>query len=411
MKTPTFPMKVKKGSSTVTIYSRDNKGYPEYTLAFYQEGKRTLETSADFLALRARADEVLDDLKEGRTGPAALKLSDRNDYARAVAALRPTGQALDVAVKHYAKAVEILGADLVVMAAQEYAKRHLNTKTLLVSDAVKEFIAEKERQKRTDTHVQRLTSRLTRFAESINQDVASVTAADIDLFLDGLKSGLCPVVARTRDNWAGDISNFFNWTKRKRYVPSDYDEHQRVTRMHSNQDGLIEIYTPEEMIDLLKKADTRLIPFLVIGAFAGLRSSEFLLLDWSDVKFENGSSCIVVQKGKVKQRGKSRRIVPMTKNLKAWLSRQPKKSGPIWPHSEPLLYKLMAKLPGTKNNALRHSFISYRVASTKNVNQVALEAGNSSQIIFSNYRELVTEQDGQRWFEIKPKAPKKPKQP
>jgi hypothetical protein len=55
-----------------------------------------------------------------------------------------------------------------------------------------------------------------------------------------------------------------------------------------------------------------------------------------------------------------------------------------------------------KHNGLRHSFISYRVAAIKNVAQVALEAGNSPAMIFSNYRELVTPQDAKGWFAIVP---------
>ena len=55
-----------------------------------------------------------------------------------------------------------------------------------------------------------------------------------------------------------------------------------------------------------------------------------------------------------------------------------------------------------KHNGLRHSFISYRVAVIKNVAQVALEAGNSPAMIFSNYRELVTPQDAKAWFGIVP---------
>jgi hypothetical protein len=55
-----------------------------------------------------------------------------------------------------------------------------------------------------------------------------------------------------------------------------------------------------------------------------------------------------------------------------------------------------------KHNGLRHSFISYRVAEIKNVAQVALEAGNSPQIIFSNYRALVRPADAQKWFSIVP---------
>jgi hypothetical protein len=53
-------------------------------------------------------------------------------------------------------------------------------------------------------------------------------------------------------------------------------------------------------------------------------------------------------------------------------------------------------------NALRHSYISYRLAIVKDAAKVALEAGNSPDIIFKHYRELVTEQDAKAWFAINP---------
>jgi hypothetical protein len=55
-----------------------------------------------------------------------------------------------------------------------------------------------------------------------------------------------------------------------------------------------------------------------------------------------------------------------------------------------------------KHNALRHSFISYRVADIQNVAQVALEAGNSPQMIFKHYRELVRPAAAKEWFAIVP---------
>ena len=70
-----------------------------------------------------------------------------------------------------------------------------------------------------------------------------------------------------------------------------------------------------------------------------------------------------------------------------------------------------------KRNALRHSFISYRVAAIQNVAQVALEAGNSPRVIFSNYREVVTPKQAKEWFEIgldsvtNPSLKKQPKKP
>ena len=55
-----------------------------------------------------------------------------------------------------------------------------------------------------------------------------------------------------------------------------------------------------------------------------------------------------------------------------------------------------------KHNALRHSFISYRVSQCKNVAQVALEAGNSPQMIFQHYKELVQPDAAKAWFSLRP---------
>jgi hypothetical protein len=53
-------------------------------------------------------------------------------------------------------------------------------------------------------------------------------------------------------------------------------------------------------------------------------------------------------------------------------------------------------------NALRHSYISYRLAIVKDAAKVSLDACNSPDIIFNHYRELVTEQEADEWFSIMP---------
>ena len=70
--------------------------------------------------------------------------------------------------------------------------------------------------------------------------------------------------------------------------------------------------------------------------------------------------------------------------------------------------RLAAKTPGQRipggwrRNALRHSYISYRVAKTGDVPRTALEAGNSPEMIFRHYREIVDEQSAEAWFAITP---------
>ena len=52
------------------------------------------------------------------------------------------------------------------------------------------------------------------------------------------------------------------------------------------------------------------------------------------------------------------------------------------------------------HNGLRHSFITYRMATEKSAAAVSLEAGNSPRMIFQHYRELATEAQGRAWFNV-----------
>jgi hypothetical protein len=55
-----------------------------------------------------------------------------------------------------------------------------------------------------------------------------------------------------------------------------------------------------------------------------------------------------------------------------------------------------------QENGLRHSFISYRLAVLNDTAKVALEAGNSEEVIFTSYREVVTPEVAKAWFAVAP---------
>ncbi len=57
-----------------------------------------------------------------------------------------------------------------------------------------------------------------------------------------------------------------------------------------------------------------------------------------------------------------------------------------------------------KHNALRHSFISYRCAVTKNVAQVSYEAANPSAIIHTHYLNARRESEAVAWFGLGPEV-------
>ena len=98
--------------------------------------------------------------------------------------------------------------------------------------------------------------------------------------------------------------------------------------------------------------------------------------------------------------------MPISDNLRQWLLPHVGR-GLIVPSAE--TYRKATNLSRRlgidwPHNVLRHSFISYRIAKIKNANEVALEAGNSPDIIFRHYRELATEEQADAWFAIVLKA-------
>lgn len=195
---------------------------------------------------------------------------------------------------------------------------------------------------------------------------------------------------------------FGNFLKQRGDLPNDKPSVFEGVMKYREDVTSVTLYTPEEMRAILEGAHELLIPMLAIGAFAGLRSAEIARLDWKHIRFDRGF--IECEAAMTKTR--RRRLVPISDNLRAWLEPLRQPEGPI------VLHK---KLPGAlihlghtigmkwKRNALRHSYISYRLALVPDTARVALECGNSPNVIFAHYRELTTPQEAEAWFGIVPR--------
>jgi integrase len=145
------------------------------------------------------------------------------------------------------------------------------------------------------------------------------------------------------------------------------------------------------------------LPVIALGAFAGIRTAEIERLDWQDINL--AEKFIVISADKAKTA--SRRIVPIVPNLAQWLAPYATQTGKMWKSTScdlrfaRAVCVKAAKTPW-KSNGLRHSFISYRLADIQNAAQVALEAGNSPNVVFRHYRELVKPSTAKAWFSIQP---------
>jgi len=183
--------------------------------------------------------------------------------------------------------------------------------------------------------------------------------------------------------------------------------------------GDVEIFTPAEIRRLLAATTPDFLPCLALGAFAGLRSAEIERLEWSDIRLTERH--IVIGAGKAKTA--SRRVVPVSDTLAAWLTPYAAQTGMVWQGTHEAFYiaqqatAAATAVPADaqnstpakpavkwKQNALRHSYASYRFAQTADAGRVAGELGNSAAVVHKHYRELVKLTDADRWFAVRPNA-------
>jgi integrase len=233
----------------------------------------------------------------------------------------------------------------------------------------------------------------------LTRPIAEITTAEIDDYLRGLA-----VSPRSRQNIRSALISAFEFAKSRGYLPRDRASAAKLSSRVKVREGDVEIFTPTEMAAMLEAADTNTIPILVLGGFCGIRSAEILRLDWREVDFEQCHVTI----GAAKAKTAARRIVPLSPNAVEWLSPYRNRTGLIVPSAKQRVSEWLndcAKKAGVtwKHNALRHSYGSYRLAAIKNAPEVALEMGNSPNVVFKHYRELVTPRDTAAWWAIRPK--------
>lgn len=440
-----FPKQVKEGNAKVTIYwqpnpsrsvnpetgkrERTGKVFDSYILAYYQ-GTKTVtdrktgqprevpklvrEKFGDPQDAEIKARSVVNKL--ANLQGEALKLTNLEalDYADGMRQLhewKPDVR-LSPTITDYVSAKKRLPEDVSLSeCVSDYLSRHrvgLPRKT--IREVLDEMLEVKASAGISEPYANELRLRLGQFADCFAVPIASVTSKQIQDWLVGRK-----VSGRTQNNYRRLVSTLVRFAIRRGYLPKDHDEMSGVERV-KDSGGEIEIFTPDELRKLFASCLTpvkerrvlrtreEMIPYLAIAAFCGLRAAEIQRLDWSQVHLTGPERFIEVRANIAKTA--SRRTVPISDNCAAWLAPYAKASGPVAPFErcDKQLFIYLAGKAGVpwKHNGLRHSFISYRLAIIKNVHQVSLEAGNSPQMVFKNYRQLVRESEAAEWFAITP---------
>ena len=308
------------------------------------------------------------------------------------------------------KALHIVrGLNLSLTEAAEFAHKHLSPPKgdITVCALIEELIEAKHNVNLRSRSINDLKSRLGLFSESFgNYLVKSVSNNEIRVWL---KESFPEYSPRSIKNYRNCIHSFFSYA-----VENGYREDNPVTRIPVPKEDWKPpvILTPEQASRLLETAvsrpQLRLLPFVTLQLFAGLRTTEITRLTWDAINLEEKILTIGANIAKKRQF----RIVELMPVTIAWLECCHPKKGEITPGRFDDRLAELRKLAGFENwrkdysNAARHSFASYLYALTSDSAKVSAAIGHrgSDVVLFDFYRSVARKIDADAYFNLYPES-------
>ncbi len=342
------------------------------------EGRRQRRSRETLKEAEELVREVSQALLEKVNG--AMTLDDRQAYNLAREIVEPFGYT-------------------VLQAVREWERTKAPYQGKKTADVIAELIAAKRREQLSVHYVDRLEDDLKSLAAVVPDEIEKVHAPHIKEFLNA-----CKVGPRRWNNLRDQVVILFRFARSQRYLPKDRTtEAEDVTKMKVAR-KTVDMFTPEELRIIIENTRPVWLPWVLISAFAGIRTFEVMPMDWLSVRWDQKLIDLPPEVTKVNER----RIIPMCDALIEALTPWRNATGPVCQDKVPQreIEQIMAKVKKThpwfrwKHNALRHAYGSYRTALTQNIPQVALEMGNSIQMVKRHYLEARTFEEGLRWFGI-----------
>ncbi len=357
-------------------------------------------------ATRAELDTWVDAKQDERIQKAedAAKEHKRGDTVVTLARLSPAERA---AVAQAIEAIRTAGGrvEAVAEAARLFADTRLSGAKKTVEEIANEHLEAVAQRRRPATYRDRRQF-LKTFVEQRGKSLAAtITPAEVERWVFAIDKPPSQAARRRA------VNALFSFAVKRGYLKEN--PVATVERIASHPADAIRIFTPKDAKELLTRArrmEPRLLPYLSIGLFAGLRpDNELRNLDWANVRLDTKLITVTRSTSKTSRV----RHVPIQPNLAAWLRAVPKteRTGRIYYYRRALRRVLgreqrkdaesMKRLPWAQD-IMRHSYASYRQASIKNINQLVEEMGNTPHVARAHYLNPPPEATAKEFWSIKP---------
>ena len=223
---------------------------------------------------------------------------------------------------------------------------------------------------------------------------------------------------KTRNEVRGNLVAFWNWAVWDGIHPKEVTAAEKLPRVELSL-GERRVLTSAELLAVLNSVQAEWRPWVVLGAFCGLRPEEIAppRKKGASKKGKRGIRCeeidwqfktirLPAEVSKVA----APRHVPLCEAALAWLEWagiRPGMTGAVClrnPSEEDETLRLgkVVFKDGWPQDALRHSYGSMRNAMLRNLPQVAEEMGTSETMLRRHYHNPRTLEEGTEWFALRP---------
>jgi integrase len=154
-----------------------------------------------------------------------------------------------------------------------------------------------------------------------------------------------------------------------------------------------------EILDLFSVAPPETVPYLALGAFAGLRPFELSRVSQDKINLDTRTITIEAKHSKSRQR----RFVHIEDALYWWLRGRTIEPKTYWQVHRLIHLASSEARAYMAPDVLRHSFASHHLALYGSAAKTAHELGHASEaMLYRHYRELVTKQEAEIYFSLHP---------
>ena len=416
------PETVTVGGVTAKIYRSDTGGYTSWLVRYFVDGKAKSRRATTLEDARSVAKEALKPVSSGAAHVETFTTKETANIAAAVAKLREVGVPLVEAITDFVTARKVLPQKWTLSDAargftalkEKEEREGAGPEPMKFRDAVTKFHERNEKRRLSEGYKSDCKKHLKIIVKTFDTAIIqTIRQPELAACLESSTKG----GARRFNNLRCTLNALFGFCQKEGILPRDRShEAALIEKKEEGHSESIAIYTPAEMRVILANISDELLPWTVLGGFAGLRVSEIHRLHWENVRLDAGF--ITLDKSLTKT--KRRRVIPICDSLKAWVESIPKekRTGPIYdlPYKtfEDRLHKGWMKMVDEKGkllvekraNAFRHSFGTYRFAILKDEYKTSAEMGNSPNELRASYAELALPRDAEAWFSIMPNQAK-----